>query len=62
MGPDFPSLAGEIAEPHPDMNIKVTAFKVSKKFYYTSYQLTIIIVWLWQSSETWIQAQRCVLY
>ena len=29
--PDFPSLADEIAEPHPDMNIKVTAFTVSKK-------------------------------
>ena len=24
--PDFPCLAGEIAEPRPDMNIKVTAF------------------------------------
>ena len=29
--PDFPSLADEIAEPRPDMNIKGTAFKVSKK-------------------------------
>ena len=29
--PDFPSLADEIAEPHPDMNIKVTAFTVSEK-------------------------------
>ena len=29
--PDFPSLADEIAEPHPDMNIKVAAFKVSEK-------------------------------
>ena len=26
--PDFPSLAGGIAEPHPDMNIKVAAFTV----------------------------------
>ena len=34
MGPDFPSLADEIAEPRPDMNIKVTAFTVSKTFYY----------------------------
>ena len=25
--PDFPSLADEIAEPHPDMNIKVAAYK-----------------------------------
>ena len=28
---DFPSLAVEIAEPHPDMNIKVAAFTVSEK-------------------------------
>ena len=34
MGPDFPSLADEITEPRPDMNIKVTAFTASKKFYY----------------------------
>ena len=27
----FPSLADEIAEPHPHMNIKVAAFKVSEK-------------------------------
>ena len=33
MGPDFPSLADEIAELRPDMNIKVTAFTVSKKLY-----------------------------
>ena len=29
--PDFPSFAYEIAEPHPDMNIKVAAFTVSEK-------------------------------
>ena len=29
--PDFPSLADEIAEPHPDMNIKVAAFTVREK-------------------------------
>ena len=29
--PDFPSLADEIAQPHPDMNIKVAAFTVSEK-------------------------------
>ena len=28
---DFPSLADEIAEPYPDMNIKVAAFTVSEK-------------------------------
>ena len=29
--PDVPCLADEIAEPHPDMNIKVAAFTVSEK-------------------------------
>ena len=29
--PDFPSLADEIAEPRPDMNIKAAAFTVSEK-------------------------------
>ena len=29
--PDFPSLADEIAEQHPDMNIKVAPFTVSSK-------------------------------
>ena len=29
--PNFHSLADEIAEPRPDMNIKVVAFTVSKK-------------------------------
>ena len=29
--PDFPSLADEIAEPRPDMNIKVVAFTVREK-------------------------------
>ena len=33
--PDFPCLADEIAEPRPDMNIKVTAFTKSRKFYYS---------------------------
>ena len=31
MKPVFPSLADEIAEPRPDMNIKVAAFTVSEK-------------------------------
>ena len=30
MKPDFPSLADEIAEPRPDMNIEVAAFTVSE--------------------------------
>ena len=29
--PDFPCLADEIAEPRPDINIKVAAFIVSEK-------------------------------
>ena len=29
--PEFPCLADEIAEPRPDMNIKVVAFTVSEK-------------------------------
>ena len=33
--PDFPRLADEKAELRPDMNIKVTSFTESKKFYYT---------------------------
>ena len=32
---DFHSFANQIVEPRPDMNIKVTAFTVSKKFYNT---------------------------
>ena len=32
--PDFPCFADEIAEPRPDMNIKVAAFTVSEKFVY----------------------------
>ena len=33
---DFRRLADEIAEPRPDMNIIVSAFTESKKFYYTN--------------------------
>ena len=29
--PDFPSLADDIAKPHPDMNIKVATFTISEK-------------------------------
>ena len=42
MGHDFPSLADEIAEASPDMNIKVTAFTVCKKFYYTQLNRTYL--------------------
>ena len=37
--PDFPSLADEIAEQRPDMNIKVAAFTVSEKSGNTWYSL-----------------------
>ena len=36
--PDFPSLADEIAEPRPDMNIKVAAFTESEKSINTLYR------------------------
>ena len=45
VAPDCPCLTGEIAEPRPDMNIKVAAFTESKKFYYTFHflkQLSIL--------------------
>ena len=32
--PDIPCLADKIAQPRPDMNIKVTVFTESKKLYY----------------------------
>ena len=35
MEPGFPSWADEIVEPRPDMNIKVTAFTVALKLYYS---------------------------
>ena len=41
MGPDFLPLADEIAEPHPDMNIKVTAFTMSKQFCYIWYEVRL---------------------
>ena len=39
--PDFPCLADEIAEPHPDMNIKVAAFTVSEKSSNTQHYNTV---------------------
>ena len=51
--PDFPSLADEIAEPRPDMNIKVTAFTVSKKSINTCKQV------IWQAVKT--QMKCCIM-
>ena len=42
MEPDFPCLADKIVEPRPDMNIKVTAFTESTKFYYTICSFPIV--------------------
>ena len=41
--PDFPSLADEIAEPRPDMNIKVAAFTVSEQSINTRVGLSLPI-------------------
>ena len=38
--PDFPCLADEIAEPRPDMNIKVAALTVREKSINTTVELT----------------------
>ena len=37
--PEFPCLADEIAEPRPDMNIKVACFTVSEKSIISGHQL-----------------------
>ena len=39
--PDFSSLADEIAEPRPEMNIKVAAFTVSEKSIYNNDNVTL---------------------
>ena len=39
INPDFPYLSDEIAEPRPDMNIKVAAFTVSEKSSNTSFKI-----------------------
>ena len=44
----FPCIADEIAEPRPDMNIKVTAFTESKTSYYTRIVLSDV---LWALEE-----------
>ena len=41
--PDFPFSADEIAEPRPDMNIKLITFTVTKKLYNTVVRLSIAI-------------------
>ena len=43
--PDFPSFADEIAEPRPDMNIKVAAFTAIKEFYYTLFYLSVRLIY-----------------
>ena len=56
MKSDFPSWADEIAEPRPDMNIKVVAFTVSEKSINTLYATlnkaftdrsgTVLLLWV----------------
>ena len=47
--PDYPSLADEIAKPHPDMNIKVAAFTVSEKSSNITYRsVEMFLVWIKQ--------------
>ena len=55
--PDFPSLAIEIAEPHPDMNIKVAAFTVSEKSSNTKAHIPIPIAIFFQiiPKDAWNQ-------
>ena len=44
---DFPSLADDIPEPRPDMNIKFAAFTVSEKSINTLYMLEMLFFfWL----------------
>ena len=57
--PDFPSLADEIAEPRPDMNIKVAAFTVSEKSNYTSKPSQGEVAPRLKS--LWVQDFRCTL-
>ena len=55
--PDVPSLADEIAEPRPDMNIKVVAFTVSEKYIYTSRKrkgkAIVASIFQWKRVQKW---------
>ena len=48
MKPDFISLADEIAEPHPGMNMKVAAFTVNEKSTNTLYDVRGAFNMLWK--------------
>ena len=55
MKPDFPSLADEIAEPRPDMNIKVATFTVSEKtnYIYSWFVKNMRIYTYCRASQDW---------
>ena len=53
--PEFPSITNEIAEPRPDMNIKVAAFTVSEK------SINIVVVFLAQQSYPLINISQLIL-
>ena len=49
--PDFPFCADEIAEPRPDMNIKVTAFAETKKLHYTRISAHVFVFIVFAEEE-----------
>ena len=51
--PDFPCLAVKIAEPRPDMNIKVVAFKASEK------SINTIVTSATSCKNTFISSLHC---
>ena len=67
IGPDFPCSADEKAEPRPDMNIKVTAFTESKKFYYTTllpncYPIKLQHICYKHITEPWYEISNNVVF
>ena len=71
MEPDFPCLADEIADPRPDMNIKVAAFTVSEKSINTVCQETFKPIYnyklldfnssLWEQITIWRTIMHCYI-
>ena len=55
MEPDFPCIADEIAEPRPDINIKVANFTVSE-------QSINIILWLSLKSPMFISTRTAFVF
>ena len=73
MEPDSPCLADEVAEPRPDMNIKVAAFTEIEKSIYTKigrltpvYLFTVVIAeillaWMVELQENCVQFHGLVM-